>query len=91
MEAETLAPRRGSPFHLEDYPMSKLKIAIIIGTTRDARFGHVPAQYIYDLAKADPDIDAELVDLKSFDLPMFNELAANAWIPSSDPHAVAWQ
>jgi NAD(P)H-dependent FMN reductase len=71
--------------------MSKLKIAIIIGSTRDARFGPVPAQWIYELAKSDPNIDAELVDLKSFDLPLFNEMASNAWMPSTDPKAVAWQ
>ena len=68
--------------------MSKLKIAVIIGATRDSRFGPVPAQWIYELAKADPDIDVELVDLKSFDLPMFNEMASNAWMPSSDPSIV---
>ncbi len=71
--------------------MSKLKIAVIIGATRDSRFGHVPAQWIYELAKADPNIDAELVDLKRFDLPLFNEMASNAWMPSADPKAVAWQ
>jgi NAD(P)H-dependent FMN reductase len=71
--------------------MSKLKIAVIIGSTRDSRFGHVPAQWIYELAKADPAIDAELVDLKSFDLPLFNEMASNLWMPSADPRAVAWQ
>ena len=71
--------------------MSKLKIAIIIGSTRDSRFCLIPAQWIYELAKADPQIDAELVDLKTFDLPLFNEMASNAWMPSADPKAVAWQ
>ena len=71
--------------------MSKLKIGIIVAATRDSRFGHVPAQWIYDLAKANPEIDAELVDLKSYDLPMFNEHASNLWMPSSDSKAVAWQ
>ncbi len=71
--------------------MSKLKIGVIIATTRATRFGHVPAQWIYELAKANPEIDAELVDLKSFDLPLFNEAASNAWMPSADPRAVAWQ
>lgn len=71
--------------------MSKLKIGVIIGATRDSRFGTVPAKWIYELAKADPNVDAELVDLKSFDLPLFNEMASNAWMPSADPRAVAWQ
>jgi NAD(P)H-dependent FMN reductase len=71
--------------------MSKLKIGVIIVATRDSRFGAVPAQWIHELAKADPDIDAELVDLKSFELPFFNEMASNAWMPSAHPKAVAWQ
>jgi NAD(P)H-dependent FMN reductase len=71
--------------------MSKLKIAIVIGSTRDTRFGTIPAQWIYDIAKKREDLDVELVDLKDFDLPFFNEPASNLWMPSSDPKAVAWQ
>jgi len=33
----------------------------------------------------------ELVALRYFDLPFFDEVASNAWVPSSDPRAVAWQ
>ena len=71
--------------------MSKLKIAVIIGSTRDSRFGDKPAQWIFDLASQRPELDVELVDLKSFDLPLFNEAASNAWAPSQDARAVAWQ
>ena len=71
--------------------MSKLKIAVIIGSTRDARFGHVPAQWIFEQAKKRPELDVELVDLKSFELPLFNEMASNAWVPSQNPKAIAWQ
>lgn len=71
--------------------MSKPKIAVIIGSTRDTRFGAKPAKWIYDLAKQRDDLDVELVDLKDFDLPLFNEAASNAWVPSQDPKAVAWQ
>lgn len=69
----------------------KLKIAIIIGSTRDARFGPKAADWLLGVAQARDDIDVELVDLKSFDLPFFNEKASNAWMPSEDPRAVAWQ
>lgn len=69
----------------------KPRIAVIIGTTRDSRFGHVPAQWIFDKAQERGDWDVELVDIKDFDLPLFNEMASNAWMPSSDERAVAWQ
>ena len=71
--------------------MSKLKIAVIISSTRDSRFGDKPAQWIVDLAKQRPELDVDLVDLRDQDLPFFNEMASNLWMPSSDPKAVAWQ
>ncbi len=71
--------------------MTKLKIAVIIGSTRDARFGPVPADWITDLASKREALDVELVDVQQFDLPFFNEKASNLWMPSEDPKAVAWQ
>ena len=42
--------------------MSKLKIAIVISTTRAARFGHKPAQWIRDIAAERDDMEIEIVD-----------------------------
>jgi NAD(P)H-dependent FMN reductase len=36
-------------------------------------------------------LDTEIVDLRDFNLPFFNEMASNAWVPSQSPEAVAWQ
>src|SRR5216684_5753509 len=71
--------------------MSKLKIAIIISTTRAARFGHKPAQWVRDIAAQRHDIDAEIVDLRDFPMPFFDEVASNAWAPSQNPVAQSWQ
>ena len=71
--------------------MSLPKIAVIIGSTRAARFGHVPAQWILGVAKKRKDIDVELVDLRDYELPFFDEMATNLWVPSKDPKAIAWQ
>lgn len=71
--------------------MSKLKIAVIISSTRASRFGEKPAQWILEKANQRPEIEAEIVDLRDFDLPFFDEVASNAWAPSADPKAVAWQ
>lgn len=71
--------------------MSKPKIALIIGSTRDSRFADIPAQWMLKQAQARTDMDVELVDLKAFDLPLFNEVASNAWVPSQSAAAVAWQ
>lgn len=71
--------------------MTKPKIALIIGSTRAARFADKPAQWLLDKAEARSDMEVELVDLRDFDLPLFDEMASNLWMPSSDPAAVAWQ
>jgi NAD(P)H-dependent FMN reductase len=71
--------------------MSKLKIAVIISTTRPTRFGDKPAQWIADFANKRGDIDAEIVDLRDFNLPLFDEMASNRWMPSANSEAVRWQ
>ncbi len=67
------------------------KIAIIIGSTRATRFADKPAAWMLAQAQKREDMTAELVDLRDFDLPLFDEPASNMWMPSSDPKALAWQ
>lgn len=67
------------------------KIAVIIGSTRDSRFADIPANWIYELARKRAGWQVELVDIRDFDLPFFNEAASNAWVPTQDPNAVRWQ
>jgi NAD(P)H-dependent FMN reductase len=69
----------------------KPRIAVIIGSTRDTRFADKPAAWILDLASQRNDWQVELVDLRDFELPLFNEKTSNLWAPSEDPRAVAWQ
>ena len=71
--------------------MSKLKIAVIISSTRPTRFGELPAKWILDKANERPELDAEIVDIRDFDLPFFDEMASNLWMPSANPNAVKWQ
>ncbi|WP_296425192.1 NAD(P)H-dependent oxidoreductase [Yoonia sp.] len=70
---------------------NKPKIALIIGSTRATRFADKPAAWMLKQAQARDDMDVELVDLRDFDLPLFDEAASNAWVPSSDERAVKWQ
>jgi len=71
--------------------MTKPKIAIIISSTRDVRFGDKPAKWVYDIASARADLDVELVDLKEWPLPFFNEVASNAWAPTQNEVGQRWQ
>jgi NAD(P)H-dependent FMN reductase len=71
--------------------MSKPKIAVVIGTTRTTRFGHKPAQWIHEIASARKDLETEIVDLRDFPMPFFDEVASNAWVPSKNEVAQRWQ
>jgi NAD(P)H-dependent FMN reductase len=56
--------------------MAKLKIGIIISSTRAARFGHKPAEWVRDIAARRDDIETEIVDLRDFPMPFFDEVAS---------------
>jgi NAD(P)H-dependent FMN reductase len=66
------------------------KIAIVVGTTREGRFADKPAQWVLDIAKAQGGADFEIVDLRDFPLPFFNEPRSPAWGPIDNPQVQAW-
>jgi len=69
----------------------KPRIALIVGSTRPTRFADKPAQWLLKQAQARDDMTVELVDLRDYNLPFFDEMASNAWMPSQNPEAVRWQ
>lgn len=71
--------------------MSKPKIAIILATTRQGRFGDKPAQWIHDIATRRDDLAFELVDLRDYPLPLFDEPRSPAYGASDRPEAKRWQ
>ena len=71
--------------------MSKPKIAVIISSTRPTRFGDKPATWIAEHAAKRGDIDVEIVDLRDYDLPLFDAPASDAWMPTPNPVAAKWQ
>lgn len=71
--------------------MTQPRIAIILSTTRATRFADIPARWLLDHAAARGDMDVELLDLRDYPMPFFDEAASNAWVPSHDEIAQAWQ
>jgi len=71
--------------------MSKPKIAIVVGSTRAARFADTPAEWIARIARQHADIETEVVDLRDFPMPFFDEVASSAWVPSQNEVAQRWQ
>lgn len=62
-------------------PPIKPRIGIVIGSTREGRFGEKPAHWFHDLAKTRTDLIVELIDLRNYPPPFFNEVASALWAP----------
>ncbi|MBI3572471.1 NAD(P)H-dependent oxidoreductase [Candidatus Kaiserbacteria bacterium] len=50
-----------------------LKIQVIVGSTRQNRFSEKPARYVFDELKKEEGVEAELIDLRDWSLPFFDE------------------
>lgn len=57
-----------------------IKIKIIVGSTRQNRFSEHPARWISEEAKKVVGAEVELLDLRDYSLPLFNEPASPAMI-----------
>lgn len=49
------------------------RIKVILGSTRQKRFGDKPAHWICVEAQALPDVEVELLDLRDYPMPFFDE------------------
>src|SRR3712207_1446756 len=68
-----------------------LKIGLIIGSTRAGRFADHPAKWIHEIAAKRGDMDVEVLDLRDYPMPFFDEPASSAWVPSRNEVAQRWQ
>lgn len=71
--------------------MSKPKIGIIVGSVRPTRFADTPTRWIKEIAEKRGDFEVEVLDLRDFPLPFFNEPKSPAWGPSENEVAQRWQ
>ncbi|KAA0698830.1 NADPH-dependent oxidoreductase [Neorhizobium sp. P12A] len=53
--------------------MNKLKIAVIVGSTRIGRFAEHPAKWIADIAGSRSEFDVEVLDLLDYPMHFFGE------------------
>ena len=67
-----------------------LKIAILTGSTRPGRNNEAVAKWVYHLAKKRGDAEFELVDIASYNLPLFDEPMSPMFGQYSRPHTRAW-
>jgi NAD(P)H-dependent FMN reductase len=66
------------------------KIGIIMSTTRPARFADVPTNWLFNIAKGRNDADFEIVDLRDYPMPFFEEKAPLHQAPPQNEVALRW-
>jgi NAD(P)H-dependent FMN reductase len=70
--------------------MSKLKIAIILGSTRPGRNGKPVADWVFDKAQARLGADYDLIDLLDHHLPAIDEAIPPSMGQYAGEHTKAW-
>jgi NAD(P)H-dependent FMN reductase len=70
--------------------MSKPKIGIILSTTRTGRFADKVAAWLQSIVAARHDLEFELVDLRDYPLPFFDEPMSPLWAPPKNEAAQRW-
>lgn len=68
--------------------MSDLKIAVILGSTRENRNGAAVADWVLEQAADRPGADYELVDLRDHPVPFFDEPIGPSMAASARPEVV---
>jgi NAD(P)H-dependent FMN reductase len=71
--------------------MEKPRIGIIVGSTRPGRFADHPAKWIAEIASKRDDLDFELLDLRDWPLPFFEETISPGYGASKNEAAQRWQ
>src|SRR5262245_49717898 len=67
-----------------------LRIGIVLGSTRTGRFADRPAEWLLGLAKVRAGVAFELVDLRDYPLPFFDEPKSPLREPSKRDEVVRW-
>jgi len=66
------------------------RIGIVIGTTRQGRFGDKPATWIAGHLARYQDLAGEIIDLRDHDLPFFDEAMSPIYAMPNCPGASSW-
>jgi NAD(P)H-dependent FMN reductase len=67
-----------------------MKIQLIIGSTRPSRISPTIANWIVENAPKQEGVDFELIDIKTWDLPMYDEPLHPAMHAYKHDHTIAW-
>jgi NAD(P)H-dependent FMN reductase len=65
-------------------------IGIVAGSTREGRFSERAAAWFHRIAARRADLSFEIIDLRDYPMPFFDEPASPAWMPPKDRVAERW-
>jgi NAD(P)H-dependent FMN reductase len=65
-------------------------IGIVVGSTREGRFSERAAAWFHGIAARRTDVSVEIIDLRDYPMPFFDEPASPAWMPPKDHVAGRW-
>ena len=66
------------------------KIGIIMSTTRPGRFADIPTEWLFNIARERNDADFEIVDLRDYPMPFFEEKMPLHYAPAKNEVALRW-
>jgi NAD(P)H-dependent FMN reductase len=70
--------------------MAKSRIGVIVSSTRSGRFADIPAQWLWEIVRKRGDADFELVDLRDYPMPFFEEKRPLINAPPENEVAIRW-
>jgi NAD(P)H-dependent FMN reductase len=66
------------------------RIGIILGSTREGRFADRPTEWLMNIAKVRTDATFEIVDLRDYPMPFFDEPRSPMMVPPKNEVALRW-
>lgn len=66
------------------------RIGIIVGTTRQGRFADNPTRWLAEIANRREDAEFEVIDLRDYPMPFFEEVASPLFVPPQNEVARKW-
>jgi NAD(P)H-dependent FMN reductase len=70
--------------------MQMLKVAVVTGSTRPGRNNEAVSSWVHSLAAQRKDAEFELVDIASYNLPLFDEPMSPLWGRYTHEHTRLW-
>jgi NAD(P)H-dependent FMN reductase len=70
--------------------MAKSRIGVIVSSTRSGRFADIPAQWLWEIVSKRDDAEFELIDLRDYPMPFFDEKRPPMYGPPENEAALRW-